>query len=88
MNRVWKKFLLNISKGLSMVLYVGVTIFLSGMLALHLGYDPGMGMAVGALVFLVLPILAMILRQEYKDAKLEVERENREMLRMIKDPKF
>ena len=84
MSRVWKRFLLKVGKGVAAISYVLGSMVLGGFISPWLGYDPEAGILVAALIMVVLPMIAFLLRDTYKDAKQEVEWENREMMRRIK----
>lgn len=84
MNRVWKRFLTKVAKGVGIVAYVLLSMFIPGAIAESIGYDPGWGILIGAVVFMFLPMIFYMIRDVYRDAKREVERETREMLRTLK----
>lgn len=84
MNRVWKKFFLKISKGILVIAYVLSVMIIPGFIFQYFGYSPELGTLFGSVMFIIVPMGCYILRDIYKDAKFEVERENREMLRAIK----
>lgn len=88
MNRIQKRFLSKIGKFVGF--FVGSSIYL--ILAIFvpeyifqtlLGFESGLGAFIGMMIFIVLPILGIIIRDVYQDAKLEVESENRQMMREL-----
>ena len=84
MSRVWKKFLSKIAFGVGMVTYTFATTFGVGLLFEAFGFGGDFGVAVGATVFILLPILAFAIKESYDNAKREVELENMEMMRTLK----
>ena len=77
MNRVTKKFLGKVLPPLGIMLYVAAVMVGSTMVG-------GKAAFVGPLVFLVIPLFGYMLYESYKDAKREVEWEDRDLLRDIK----
>lgn len=88
MSRVWKRFLLKVGKGVAAISYVLGSMFLGGFISDYLGYDPEAGILAGTLVMVVLPMIAFLLRDTYKDAKQEIEWENRKMMNALKGNKI
>jgi hypothetical protein len=83
MNRVWKKFFIKISKGLSFFVYVISSMAIPAVIAAWLEYPPGIGIFIGSIIFLIIPGGIYLLRDIYKDCKREVEYENRDILRTL-----
>lgn len=84
MDRVTKRFLFKIGKGLAMLTYMIASLAVGGFTAYFLGYDPGQGILLGGFVFMILPIVVLLIRDVYRDAKREIEWENRELMMNIK----
>jgi hypothetical protein len=84
MSRVWKRFLIKVSKGVGAIAYVLGSMFAGGFIAGWLGFDFENGILAGAGVMVILPMVAFLLRDVYRDAKREVEWENRDMLNTLK----
>ena len=84
MSRVWKRFLLKVAKGVGAVAYVLSSMVIPGVIAGSMGYDPEWGILIGAGVFVIAPLIFYVIRDVYRDAKREVEWENREMMRTLK----
>ncbi len=84
MSRVWKRFLIKVSKGLGAIAYILGSMFAGGFIAGWLGFDIEIGIMVGAVVMVFLPMIAVLLRDVYRDAKQEVEWENRKLMNAIK----
>jgi hypothetical protein len=83
MNRVWKKFFLKLAEPLGIVLYVSGTMLLAEYVATVLEYGKEGYFAIIA-VMIFIPVLAVMLRMTWRQAKDEVERENRDMLNTLK----
>ena len=82
MSRVWKRFLFKMSKGVGAAAYVLLAIFIPEYIfQVVLGLESGQGAFIGMMVFIALPIFGFLLRDVYRDSKLEVERENRQIMR-------
>lgn len=77
MNRVTKKFLGKILPPIGIMLYVAAVVVVSTMVG-------GTAAFFGPVVFLVIPLFVYMLYESYKDAKREVEWEDRDLLRDIK----
>ena len=77
MNRVTKKFLGKVLPPLGIMLYVAAVMVGSTMVG-------GTAVFAGPLVFLVIPLFGYMLYESYKDAKREVEWEDKDLLRDIK----
>jgi hypothetical protein len=88
MSRVWKRFLIKVSKGVGVIAYVLGSMFAGGFVAGWLGFDVEAGIFAGAGVMVFLPMIAYLLRDIYRDAKQEVEWENREMMRTLKGKEY
>lgn len=84
MNRVWKRFLLKVSKPIAMLAYVILSMLGCGYIAYYFGVDPNIGVMFGAFGFVIFPMIFTILRDMYKTARYEVEQENRELINKIK----
>lgn len=84
MSRVWKKFFIKVGKGLAAISYVLGSMLLGGFTSTYLGYDTELGILGGAVIFVLLPMIAFMLRDLYRDAKQEVAWENQEILRKLK----
>jgi hypothetical protein len=83
MNRVWKKFFLKLAEPLGIVLYVSGTIVLAKYVATVLEYGKeGYAAVLGVMIFI--PVIAVMLRMTWRQAKYEVDRENEEMIRTLK----
>jgi hypothetical protein len=83
MNRVWKKFFLKLAEPLGIGLYVFGTMVLAEYVATVLDYGKeGYFAVLGIMIFI--PVLAVMLRMTWRQAKDEVERENRDMLDTLK----
>ena len=83
MNRVWKKFFFKLAEPLGFALYVFSTMVLAEYVAKVLEYgDNGYIAVVG--VMIIIPILVVMLRMTWRQAKSEVDRENEEMLNTLK----
>ena len=77
MNRVTKKFLGKVLPPLGIMLYVAAVMVGSTMVG-------GTAVFAGPLVFLAIPLFGYMLYESYKDAKREVEWEDKDLLRDIK----
>ena len=76
------------SKLLGFVAYVMLAIFVPEYISHNiLGFESGLGSVTGMMVFVALPIIGLIIRDVYRDAKLEVEEENRQIMKVLKDSK-
>jgi hypothetical protein len=84
MNRVWKRFLFKIAKGVAAISYVLGSMLLGGAISHWLGYDIEAGIFAGAMVMVIMPMIVYMIRDVYRDAKREVEWENRDMMRSLK----
>jgi tetrahydromethanopterin S-methyltransferase subunit E len=80
MNRVWKYFLKSLAKPLAGLSYILVVV-LSGVWVEQ--YYIGAG-ALSISIFIVMPLMVLLLRDMWRDAKEKVERENKEMMRTLK----
>ena len=77
MNRVTKKFLGKVLPPIGIMFYVAAVMVGSTMIG-------GTAVFAGPLVFLVIPLFGYMLYESYKDAKREVEWEDRDLLKDIK----
>lgn len=85
MSRVMKRFLQKISVGTSIVIYCAGTMLLSAFVAEHFGYEFEFGLTIGSIVFVAFPFLIGLIMIAWVDARDEVRRENRAMMKDIKD---
>jgi len=83
MNRVWKKFFLKLAEPLGIILYICSAIILAEYVRTVLDYGKEGYFAIMAVMIFV-PILAVALRMTWRQAKYEVECENRDMLNTLK----
>jgi hypothetical protein len=83
MSRVWKRFLKKIFYAMGFVLYFLAAIIIPEFVFQFFDLPPGMGATVGLVLFVGVPIIGLIIRDTYRDAKREVEYENREMMRTL-----
>jgi ABC-type phosphate transport system permease subunit len=79
MSRVRKRFLIKVGKAVGAIAYVLGSMFAGGFIASWLGFDIEAGILVGAFVMVILPMVAFLLHDVYRDTKQEVEREDRAM---------
>lgn len=84
MNRVWRRFLSKISWLGVAAVYLLAAMAMPSYVFHLLGWDPNLGLAAGAFVFVLLPMIAFGLHEVYKDAKEEIERENRRLMNSLK----
>jgi len=84
MSRVWKRFLFKIGVFLATIVYVSIAIVGGGYVSLLTGNSFEVGSIIGASIMIFLPVCIMAIMNFYDDAKFEVEKENRELLRKIK----
>lgn len=84
MNRVWKRFLTKVANGAGVVAYVLSSMLIPGEIAHRMGYDTRWGILIGAGVFVIAPMIFYIIRDVYRDAKREIEWENKEMMRTLR----
>jgi len=84
MSRVMKRFLTKIGKFLTMVTYMIASLAVPGYAAWFFGFDPGHGILLGGLIFMILPLVVLMIRDAYRDAKREIEWENRKLMMNIK----
>jgi hypothetical protein len=84
MNRVWRKFLKKLAEPLGIGLYVFGTMVLAEYVGTELEYGKeGYTAVLGVMIFI--PILAIMLRITWRQAKDEVDRENQVMLNALKE---
>lgn len=84
MNRVWRKFLKKLAEPLGIALYVSSAMILAEYVGTVLEYGKeGYAAVLGVMVFV--PILAMMIRMTWRQAKDEVARENEIMLNTLKE---
>ena len=82
MSRVWKRFLFKMSKGIAAISYVLLVLFIPEYIfQVVLRFEPGNGAILGMLTFIALPVFGYLIYDVYRDSKLEVERENRQIMR-------
>ena len=84
MNRVWKKFFRKLAEPVGIFFYVFGTMFLAEYVGDILGYGAD-GYITVIVVMIILPILAMMIRMTWRQAKDEVARENEVMLNTLKE---
>ena len=84
MNRVWKHFFKNLAWPVGITAYTFGSLTAGSYIAIWLGYDSEAGVQISALVMIVLPVLAYLVRDMWLDAKRKVEWENEEMMRTLK----
>lgn len=84
MSRVWKRFMFKIGVLLATVVYVSIATLGSGYISLLTGNSFQAGAVIGVGIMIGLPILITSVMNLYLDAKLEVEKENRDLLRKLK----
>jgi hypothetical protein len=77
MNRVTKKFLGKVLPPIGIMFYVAAVMVGSTMIG-------GTAVFAGPLVLLVIPLFGFMMYESYKDAKREVEWEDRDLLKDIK----
>lgn len=81
MNRVWKKFFGKLAEPLIIMAYVS----LATVLVMWTGENVSEGMAIVIFcVMIPIPMIAYLIRDMWRDAKREVEWENREVLNTLK----
>ena len=81
MNRVWKKFFRKLAEPLAFMAYI---IFAAGLTMWTAEYvSQGMSVVV-FVIMLPVPAFAFLIRDMWRDAKREVEWENRDMLDTLK----
>lgn len=81
MNRVWKKFLKKLAEPVGFLLYVMFAVGLS------MWTIENVSQGVGITVFIIMipiPAFAYLIRDMWRQAKSEVEWENRDMMRSLK----
>ena len=84
MNRVWRKFLKKLAEPLGIGLYVFGTMILAEYVGTVSEYGKeGYAAVLGVMIFM--PILAMMIRMTWRQAKDEVARENEIMLNTLKE---
>ena len=84
MNRVWKKFFRKLAEPVGIFIYVFSTMILAEYVGDILGYGNEGYIAVIAVMIFV-PVLAMMIRMTWRQAKEEVDRENQVMLNALKE---
>ncbi len=80
MPRVWKHFLKNLA------VPVGVAVYVWSVIALAVYIEKNVyegGAIITALIFMILPFFAFLIRDMWRDAKQKVERENQELMRNL-----
>jgi len=83
MSRVWKRFLKKIFYAIGFVLYFLAAIVIPEFVFQLFDLPPGMGATAGVALFIGVPVIGLIIRDVYRDAKREVEDENRRMMRTL-----
>ena len=81
MNRVWKKFFRKLAEPVGIMAYVTFVVGLSVWTIENV--SQGMGIVV-FFIMLPVPALAYLIRDMWRDAKWEIEQENRDMLNTLK----
>ena len=84
MSRVMKRFLTKIGKFLAMLTYVCASLAVPGFAAYFYGFNPGLAVLLGGIVFVILPMVISMIRDVYRDAEREIEWENRKLMMNIK----
>jgi hypothetical protein len=82
-NRVWKRFLFKICKGLGVGAYVLGSMAVPGFISYKLGFPIELGMIAGATLFVLLPMILFMIYDVYKDSKREIEYENRQLMNKL-----
>lgn len=80
MNRVWKHFF----KNLAWPVGVGVYVIALSTGAAYADTLFALGGFAVVMLFLIIPALAWLVRDMWRDAKQKVERENRDLMRTLK----
>ena len=81
MNRVWKKFFGKLAEPVIIMAYVSF----ATVLVMWTGANVSEGMAIVVFCIMIpIPMIAFMLRDMWRQAKSEVEWENRELMRDIK----
>lgn len=80
MNRVWKYFLKSLAKPLVAMAYI-LFVMINGVW-LEQYYTGAVALSIS--IFIVMPLMASMLRDMWLDAKRKVDFENEQMLRKIK----
>ena len=88
MTRVQKLFWKKLGIVLSPAISTAFVLVSSYWVGVAIGIDPNLTMFVGVIGFIIFPIAALIVRDIYRDAKREVEWENRKLLRDIKNDNY
>ncbi len=84
MNRVWKKFFIKVGTIIAIIVGIlGYILVLAGLITLF-GVNPRFASFLIFGVGFGVPMLVFFLYTTYKDAKYEVEYENKELLKKIK----
>lgn len=81
MNRVWKRFFRKLAEPVSFALYFFGTMLLADMLGDKYGAQAFIGVWV---VMIVIPVGVWMLKEIYRQAKWEVDAENREVINELK----
>ena len=84
MTRVQKLFWKKLGIVLSPAISTAFVLVSSYWVGVFTGIDPNLTMFVGVIGFIIFPIAALIVRDIYRDAKREIERENRKMMNTLK----
>ena len=81
MNRVWKKFFRKLAEPVSITAYISFAVSLTMWTAEYVSQ----GMSIIVFVIMIpVPMFAYLVRDMWRDAKREVEWENRDMMRRLK----
>lgn len=84
-SRVFKKFAKKVGVGIVLpILYISAWVGASFLVAL-LGVPESGAVLITTVVFVLIPLLGLALRNMYKEAKAETEKENRELMRDLTD---
>ena len=85
MSRVWKKFFYKLSGPVLTMLYTCAVVAVSIWAGAHVA--PWVGGAI-LIVWIFFPVLGLLVRDMWRDAKREVEWENRDMMRTLKGKEY
>ena len=83
MNRVAKRFLKKLAEPVGIVLYVMATMIVATYVEVSLEYGVYAYIAVLS-VMIIIPLIFMMLRMTWQQAKFEIEHENKEVLDTLK----
>ena len=85
MNRVWKKFFRKLAGPVAIIVYAFFAVGLTGWTAENV--SERMALVVFC-IMLPVPVFAYLIRDMWRDAKREVEWENRDMMRTLKGKEY